>query len=331
MKKNGGLWLVMVLMIGSLLMLGACQGQPVTTAAPSPTAGPGQAVSSDTPTALPTIQLPTPGGGVVRGEAIPVSIDILMMESMPVQVAVVAHVNLPNDCMVISGVEQNLEGNTFQITLLTEQPTDRACSDVIVPVEQRIDLEVEGLAAGVYTVDVGGVTGGFELAVDNVLPDGAVPVATGDPYPGWLEYTFDELGVRVYAPPEWQVTSAPGLYGFAPPDSDNPNWIAFSFVADVPQELDALQEALSLRYEAAGETGFTVARPTISGFAGVAFMGLMNICMDTYVPAYDLVHQIMVSMDSCDMSGVPIGDSFVILQSVQFFEATAPLPSAGGP
>jgi hypothetical protein len=45
-----------------------------------------------------------------------------------------------------------------------------ACTLELVPFEQTIDLDVYGLPAGVYTVDVNGVTDTFELMVDNVPP-----------------------------------------------------------------------------------------------------------------------------------------------------------------
>ena len=43
---------------------------------------------------------------------------------------------------------------------------------MIAPFEETIPLEVYGLSAGTYTVDVNGVQGSFVLEIDNIfLPD----------------------------------------------------------------------------------------------------------------------------------------------------------------
>jgi inhibitor of cysteine peptidase len=45
-----------------------------------------------------------------------------------------------------------------------------ACIQIIAPFEETIPLEVYGLPAGTYTVNVNGVQGTFSLEVDNILP-----------------------------------------------------------------------------------------------------------------------------------------------------------------
>jgi inhibitor of cysteine peptidase len=45
------------------------------------------------------------------------------------------------------------------------------CTQIVVPFEESIPLDVVGLPAGTYTVDVNGVTGSFTLDVDNQLPE----------------------------------------------------------------------------------------------------------------------------------------------------------------
>jgi len=104
------------------------------------------------------------------GRAVVDSVDVNVMESFPVQVNVIARGNLPDACTTIGAVKLTPDGNTYRVEITTTRPADKACAEVLVPFEQNIPLEVRGLKAGTYTVDVNGVTGTFELPVDNVAP-----------------------------------------------------------------------------------------------------------------------------------------------------------------
>ena len=103
----------------------------------------------------------------VIGLALVDEIDILILESFPVQINVIASGNLPNPCTEISEVLQEKEGNTFFITIKTYR-SPGFCIQVLAPFEEIIPLEVYGLPAGTYTVDVNGVQGTFDLGVDNI-------------------------------------------------------------------------------------------------------------------------------------------------------------------
>ena len=94
-------------------------------------------------------------------------IDILILESFPVQINVITSGNFPNPCTEISEVLQEKEGNTFFITIKTYR-SPGFCIQVLAPFEETIPLEVYGLPAGTYTVDVNGVQGTFDLEVDNI-------------------------------------------------------------------------------------------------------------------------------------------------------------------
>ncbi len=100
-------------------------------------------------------------------------IQLQIMESFPVQVAVVAKGNLSDGCTEIDEINQTFddETNTFSVEITTDRPADAVCTQALVPFEERISLEVRGLPAGTYTVDVNGVTETFTLDVDNVLPE----------------------------------------------------------------------------------------------------------------------------------------------------------------
>jgi len=95
-------------------------------------------------------------------------IDILILESFPVQINVIARGNFPDPCTEISEVLQEREGDTFFITIKTYR-SPGFCIQVLAPFEEIISLDVYGLPAGTYTVDVNGVQGTFDLEVDNII------------------------------------------------------------------------------------------------------------------------------------------------------------------
>jgi inhibitor of cysteine peptidase len=105
-----------------------------------------------------------PGIGLATVE----KIDILTLESFPVQIFVIASGYLPNPCTEIYQIIQQREGNTFFITIKTYR-SQEVCIQVIAPFEETIPLEVYGLPAGTYTVEVNGVQGTFNLEIDNIL------------------------------------------------------------------------------------------------------------------------------------------------------------------
>jgi hypothetical protein len=118
---------------------------------------------------------PAPGG--VTGKAKVEEIDILMMESFPVQVAVVARGYLPDGCTEIDEVVSRFEPEStrFVVEITTVRDPDAVCTEALVPFEERVSLDVLGLPAGTYTVDVNGVTDTFTFDVENTViePDGA--------------------------------------------------------------------------------------------------------------------------------------------------------------
>jgi hypothetical protein len=136
------------------------------------------AIAVPTPTPTP----PTGGGSgeVITGEANVESIEIIMLESFPVQVSVTASGYLPDPCTAISGTEQTMEGDTIYLEIKTSRPADVVCIQVLEPFEETYPLDVAGLPAGTYTVDVNGVTDTFTLDVDNVLPE-ATPMTLSWP------------------------------------------------------------------------------------------------------------------------------------------------------
>ena len=96
-------------------------------------------------------------------------IEIMILESFPVQVHLVASGYLPDPCTKIHQITQEREDYHFSMTITTYR-SPGTCIQIIAPFEEIIPLEVYGLPAGTYTVEVNGVQGTFELEIDNILP-----------------------------------------------------------------------------------------------------------------------------------------------------------------
>jgi inhibitor of cysteine peptidase len=96
---------------------------------------------------------------------------VLMLESFPVQVHLIAQGYLPDSCTEIDNIKIERDENNFNINIITKRPKDSICTQVIVPFNETIPLDVQGLKAGNYTVNVNGVKGSFELASDNILSE----------------------------------------------------------------------------------------------------------------------------------------------------------------
>jgi hypothetical protein len=78
-------------------------------------------------------------------------IDVLILESFPVQVNVVVRGNLPDGCTYLDEFDVVQDGNTFNITVWTIRDPDAMCTMALVPFEETVSLDVEGLPAGEYT------------------------------------------------------------------------------------------------------------------------------------------------------------------------------------
>ena len=121
-------------------------------------------------------------------------VEILLMESMPVQVAVQITGDLPDGCSELEEPEVIHQENVFLVTLTARRPNDVDCTEALVPFDLQVSLDVFGLPAGDYIVDVIGTTRTFNLAVDNV------PQGNGDGGELIAGTVFDELGLSFVLP-----------------------------------------------------------------------------------------------------------------------------------
>ena len=89
-------------------------------------------------------------------------------EKFPVEKTLVLSGELPDSCTYIGNIEQTLNGNVFTISVPTY--TDGVeCINEPVMFEKSIELDVLGLPAGVYVIDINGQEISFELEQDNML------------------------------------------------------------------------------------------------------------------------------------------------------------------
>jgi hypothetical protein len=105
----------------------------------------------------------------VEGEnAILESLDVLLMESFPLQASAYIRGSLPDSCTTVKETVVEREGNSFRIRIITARPVDAVCAQVLVPFEQNVPLDIYGLKAGEYTVVAQDLSTTFRLDVDNV-------------------------------------------------------------------------------------------------------------------------------------------------------------------
>ena len=131
------------------------------------------------------------------------SLDILLLESFPLQVNAVIRGDLPDaGCTKIASVDQVREGNTFRLTLVTTTDPLALCAQALTPFEQVVSLDVLDLPAGTYTVEAGGVQQTFTFDVDNSLEQPVDP----DVSPTNVEFVLAQQDVSIYGGPGTQYS-----------------------------------------------------------------------------------------------------------------------------
>lgn len=94
-----------------------------------------------------------------------------VLESFPVQIRVQLVGYLPDGCTKIDEVNSSRDGDAFTIEIITKRPTDMICTMAIVPFEETVMLDVEGLPAGEYTVVHNEIAETFRLEIDKKIPN----------------------------------------------------------------------------------------------------------------------------------------------------------------
>ena len=151
------------LLIGITFLMGACLNN-----IPEPIGGDQPVSSEDTPAPTETLD---PDKFEIGEAAYIDSMDIVFLESFPLQVHAVLKGNFPDGCTSIQNHEVKRDGNTFDIKVFTKRPVDAFCTEALVPFEYTVPLDVYGLTAGDYTVKAYNVSNEFTFTQDNIQPD----------------------------------------------------------------------------------------------------------------------------------------------------------------
>jgi hypothetical protein len=179
-------------------LLGACSGigseTPLPPTAPIAAVAP-QAAATDLPplgtASLPVISdAPNPAP---NNEAVIDTVEVMMPESLLLQVSVVVKGKLPDGCVTIERISQTRSGNTFVATIITNRQPDAGCIAQLQSFQQVLPLDVAGLPPGGYTVTVSGansVSTTFQLSAESPTPAPATlsppPFPPRQPLPPFL-------------------------------------------------------------------------------------------------------------------------------------------------
>jgi hypothetical protein len=103
-------------------------------------------------------------------EAVVESVHVLIMESFPLQARAMVSGYLSDGCLELVEIDVERQEMEFVLTLTTRRPAgDVMCTEALVPFEEAVTLDIEGLDAGTYTVIAQDQQAQFTLDVDNVL------------------------------------------------------------------------------------------------------------------------------------------------------------------
>ncbi len=122
-----------------------------------------------------TVQM-TPSQPVLRAAQVE-SIEIQLTQTDPAQVNAIVRGNLSESCATLVQPQTILEGNTFEIKVMSSSPADIGCAQVITPYQQTVPLSTGGLAPGTYTVVANGVSTSFSLPDKAAQPTAQPPDA----------------------------------------------------------------------------------------------------------------------------------------------------------
>jgi hypothetical protein len=104
-------------------------------------------------------------GGAERADV--VSLQIQSMAGNPPTYFAIAQGYLPDQCTTVGRAQQRVAMRTIVVTLFTKSSDGPLCAPVLVPFRERIRLDVRGLSAGQYSVDVNGAVTTLNLMEDH--------------------------------------------------------------------------------------------------------------------------------------------------------------------
>ena len=105
-----------------------------------------------------TVAPPAAGGNLLQVD----TVEVLILESFPVQVNAVIGGTVPDACTEIGEIAQRRSDNAIELTITTTRDPAAFCAQVLTAVEETVALDGD-FPAGEYTVTVNGVTESFRV------------------------------------------------------------------------------------------------------------------------------------------------------------------------
>ena len=106
--------------------------------------------------------------GVVEPGVVVEGVEVMLMESFPLQASAHLSGTLSDSCVVVSSKSAQRQGNTFTLEIQVAVDEDVKCTGKPGVLDINVGLNIEGLAAGDYIVLAGEQSAGFTLTQDNV-------------------------------------------------------------------------------------------------------------------------------------------------------------------
>jgi hypothetical protein len=116
--------------------------------------------------------MPPAQSEIVRKPASIDNVEILVSDSVPPQVRVMVMGFLPNNCWSIDEIKQTQGQDSFKIEIIVLDRSGSECGSEPIPFQEFVSLEVAGLAAGFYTVEVNGEIIAFTLQDEDLSASG---------------------------------------------------------------------------------------------------------------------------------------------------------------
>lgn len=179
-----------------------------------------------------------------------VNVEIGVGSPIPVHVDIGAQ--LPDVCGQVEYVTQKQDGTKFIIELFTIPSTEASCLRDTVPFRMKLPLNVTGLPAGRYSVEVNGVSADFTLDSGDAaasLPEVGASITKDD-------IQVDDVSIRVgvgspipgHALVSANLPKACAQLGEIRMHRDG-NTFFVQLIADVPARTDCMEDSLPVRLE----------------------------------------------------------------------------------
>lgn len=240
--------LLTLLLLALALVLNACS--PLTIASssgesPAPVVEVEPVQSDATP--APVLE----GTGYQRIRVVDMTVEVGVGSPVPVVVDLGA--DLPDVCAQVEYVEQKQDGSTFNINVYTIPSTDEDCLRDTVPFRMRIPLNVVGLPAGDYSVEVNNMQAD-SFTLDSGSATASLP--TADTAIAKDDIQVDDVSIRVgrgsplpvHAVVSANLPRACAQLGEVRMHRDG-NTFFVRLIANVPAQTDCVEDSLPFTVE----------------------------------------------------------------------------------